>query len=535
VVRPAASVKRSLALLALMAAAVAPGIADAASDPGAFATAVSAGSGHACALRADRTVRCWGDNSQGQLGDGTKTRRLSAIGVRGLGDVVAVSAGWAYTCAVVDDGGGSGPVKCWGAAGKSDSNGQITHSLLPVAVGGVTDAIAVSVGDHVACALTSERAVQCWGDNSRGALGDGTRHDRPAPVVVPGLSNVQAIDAGVESVCVVMQDGGTVRCWGSAGDYQVSVPDDTLSPTVVPGVAGATSVIAEQYGDCALISDGTARCWGDRASEILPPSGDGLTGATAFDWSDDGQQGAHSCVLHADGTVECRASSPFVGQLGNGTTKSNGNRLVTVSGLHDAIAISANSLYTCAVRSIGTVVCWGGGSALGNGTTAVRTKPVTVRGLTGSGAIPAPPPPPTWHSLAKRVRFPVYRPHHTLGLKPRLLLQPCFAHRHSIVASYGGPGPKGPHFGMYESSPDWCGNPGESQTVATVVIDGVRVPVRVFCDPVGPKCTTKDGYNHGFLVSLHKSGPRRTWVQMIGSHLTFHQFMRIARSFTRVR
>ncbi len=205
------------------------------------ATAVSTASDHACALLSDRTVRCWGQNDQGQLGDGTTTPRLTAVAVRGLSNVIDVSAAWPYTCAVVDGGSGSGPVKCWGASNKWTGNGPSNRSLVPITVGGITDALAVTAGGGSACALLADRTVECWGDNSRGELGNGTRASSSTPVVVPGLSGVQAIDAGDGSVCAVMQDA-MVRCWGSAGDYEPDVPNDVLTPTQVPGLTGAVLV-----------------------------------------------------------------------------------------------------------------------------------------------------------------------------------------------------------------------------------------------------------------------------------------------------
>src|ERR1700722_14489123 len=138
-------------------------------------------------------------------GAGVRTSRLTPVAVRGLSGVIQVSAAQGYTCALVDAGGGSGPVECWGAPSSWSGVGPSQGTLVPVNIPGVTDAIAVSAGGGIACALLSDRTVECWGDNSRGELGDGTRASSSTPVVVPGLSGVQAIDAGDRTVCVVMQ------------------------------------------------------------------------------------------------------------------------------------------------------------------------------------------------------------------------------------------------------------------------------------------------------------------------------------------
>jgi len=350
------------------------------------ATAVSTAEDHACARFADGTVRCWGKNDQGQLGDGTRTSRLTPVAVRGLSGVIEVSAGFGFTCAVVDAGGGSGPVKCWGAPSNWRGVGPSHGTLVPVAIGGITDAIAVSSGIGIACALLSDRTVECWGDNSRGELGDGTRASSSTPVLVPGLSGVQAISAGDTTVCVVMQSTGAVRCWGSAGYVAPDVPLDTLTPTAVPGVSGAVSVTASPYNACALLQAGTVDCWAMSSHPFTPAAVPGLSGVKVFAFSFDGQQTEHTCVLFAGGSVACRSPDPYAGQDGNGSTSTNGDKLVAVRGLHDATTISAADFYTCAVRSAGSVECWGSNEygQLGNGTTTNSSTPVAVgsRGVT---------------------------------------------------------------------------------------------------------------------------------------------------------
>jgi hypothetical protein len=346
----------------------------------ATATAVTTAEDHACALYSDGTVRCWGKNDQGQLGDGTTTPRLTAVAVRGLSSVIQVSAAPGYTCALVDAGGGSGPVKCWGAPSSWSGVGPSHGTLVPVTIGGFTNAIAVSAGSRIACALLSGRTVECWGDNSRGELGNGTRASSSTPVVVPGLSGVQAINAGDTAVCVVMQSTGAVSCWGSAGYVAPDVPLDTLTPTAVLGVTGAVSVSASPYNACALLQAGTVDCWAMSSHPFTAAAVPGLSGVKVFAFSIDGQQTEHTCVLFAGGSVKCRSPDPYVGQDGNGSTSRNGDKLVAVRGLRDATTISAADFYTCAVRSAGSVECWGLNEygQLGDGTTTNSSTPVAV-------------------------------------------------------------------------------------------------------------------------------------------------------------
>jgi alpha-tubulin suppressor-like RCC1 family protein len=373
------NVRVRAALLVVLALLVGPLVGGSRAAGGPPVAAVSTATDHACALLADGTVRCWGQNNRGQLGDGTRTARLTPVAVKGLADVTSVSTSYGYTCAVVSAGAGGGTVKCWGSE-QSSATGWRRYGEVPVTVSGVANAIAVSAGGAVACALLSDHTVSCWGDNSRGEMGDGTRATSSSPVVVPGLSGVQAVAVGDASACAVMQADGSVRCWGSAGDYVPDIPNDLLTPVAVPGLTGAVSVSADPYQSCALLDSGTVDCWAI-GSGMQPSQLSGLTGVKQFAYARDGQQTDHTCVLLAGGRVECRSPDPYEGQIGNGTTKPNGDKLVAVTGLRNATMISASDFYTCAVRSTGSVECWGGntGGVLGDGTATNRTRPVPLR------------------------------------------------------------------------------------------------------------------------------------------------------------
>jgi hypothetical protein len=135
------------------------------------------------------------------------------------------------------------------------------------------------------------------------------------------------------------------------------------------------------------------------------------------------------------------------------------------------------------------------------------------------------------------VNFPLYRPAVTLGFK--LTLDGPFPCDYGGIETIGarfdrGAGRKAPVIGFAEAYPQICGNTGESTTVGSTDINGVKVPVQVYCDSRGPKCTLKDGFTNGFLLYLHQPGSRRTSIQADSRYVALDDFLKVVRSLTRV-
>ena len=149
--------------------------------------ALAAGGIHTCAVTKEQRLMCWGDNSQGQLGVGTFTDHLGPVLVKGIRrfPVWSVAAGDLFTCAIVGD---AQRVVCWG----QNSDGQLgdgttTNQNVPVFVQGLRNVAQIGAGARHACARLDNGRVKCWGDNSFGQLGNGTMADSHTPVGVIGV------------------------------------------------------------------------------------------------------------------------------------------------------------------------------------------------------------------------------------------------------------------------------------------------------------------------------------------------------------
>jgi alpha-tubulin suppressor-like RCC1 family protein len=356
-------------------------------------TGVSAGGEYTCVRLPDGTAQCVGRNQFGQHGNGTENDSSVLDPVNSISTATRVSAGDEYACALLGD----GTARCWGLGESGQrgdgSFGTFTPGDVPVAVSGLTGAVALATGYGHTCALLGDATMRCWGGNREGELGNGTTADpgTAQPVAVSHLTGATAFTTGAYHTCAILADS-TVRCWGRNGQGQLGDGTVTNSSTPVQvqtgfgPLSGVTALAGGGAHTCALLANRTVRCWGENSEGQLgdgttfgKPNGIAVTGISTAVAISAGWE--HTCAVLADGTVRCWGANAS-GQLGDGTTTRR-TTPVSVSGLSGAAGVTAGWWHhSCALLGDGTVRCWGENpwGQLGNGTTTSSLSPVTMSG-----------------------------------------------------------------------------------------------------------------------------------------------------------
>jgi alpha-tubulin suppressor-like RCC1 family protein len=395
-----------------------------------------------CALLSSGGLDCWGSDVQGAAANNGSDVPVAVAGVGGngtLNGIASVFAGAGTYCAVVTSGG----LVCWGQGTNGIlGDGTTSNSDFPVTVQGVggTGTLAgvrsvTITGGSSSCALLTSGSVDCWGQNEFGSLGNGATTDSDVPVAVQGVGRTGTL-SGVTSVvsdrggsyCAVLTSG-SVDCWGLNGVGELgnggAGPDScqgaacSTTPVAVLGVHGVGSLsgvasmasVASSY--CALLTAGGVDCWGQgmygqlgdgtniarRASDVpVPVAAVGGTGTLSGVSSVDSEGGTSYCAVLFSTRVDCWGDNRL-GELGDGTMAGPescltlagrvpcSTRPVAVdafvgSGLLSNVqsAASDGSASYCVLLTSGAIDCWGDNNQgkLGNGSTNGSDIPVFV-------------------------------------------------------------------------------------------------------------------------------------------------------------
>ncbi|MFP2900918.1 RCC1 domain-containing protein [Corallococcus sp. 4LFB] len=358
---------------------------------------------HSCALLNDGSVRCWGYGAFGQLGYentqniGDNELPYTAGAVKLLGKATKLAAGGNHSCALLD----TGLVRCWG----QNTYGQLGYNTTqnlgdgePVASFGYVNlggpATRITVGAEHSCAVMATGKVRCWGRNQYGQLGYGHVNsigddEQPWKAGDVDLGGATATDiaAGGSHTCALLSND-KMLCWGYNGYGQLgylnynNIGDNELpgSQTAFEPAGPVSQISVGGNHTCALLKTGTVRCWGlnnygqmgtgQSASYFLfRDSGSIDLGTSALQISAGSN---HTCALLSTGSVRCWGYSGY-GQLGYGSTgtRSTPGPAVDLDGA-TAYQVSASAgNHTCALLSTGKARCWGQGNwgQLGYGNT----------------------------------------------------------------------------------------------------------------------------------------------------------------------
>ena len=347
---------------------------------------------HACAIKADGTLWCWGLNDYGAIGDGTTTTpRSTPVQVTALGNtVVQVATAYESTCARKAD----GSLWCWGRNLYGQAgDGTTTPKSTPIPVTSLGNSVAeVAVSDWVTCARKTDGTLWCFGYNSGGEVGDGTT-DSPklAPTQVNALGNTVRRIAAQDDVYAIRADG-SLWSWGVNyfGELGNSTPNGMVGGT--PGqvlVIGNTvvEVAAGDSGACARKADGSLWCWGNNT---FGDCGDGTqtsprtSPVEVVNFTTGALQVAkghgHGCAIKTGASLWCWGLDNE-GQLGNGATSNNYfSSPIHATAITDPVAqVVTGGNTTCVLKTDGTVWCFGDNldGQLGNGTSGSTTTTAT--------------------------------------------------------------------------------------------------------------------------------------------------------------
>lgn len=342
--------------------------------------AIAAGRGFTCGLTAVGTVKCWGNNESGQLGNGTYADSAVPQDVVGLSDTVSqIVAAGGHVCALLQ----TGAVQCWGVNASSVlGDGTDTERTYPVAVLDIPDGPVslISTGLTDACAVVDSR-LHCWGGHLYASANE------------PGL-DIDLVASGDAHLCYSASDG-SVQCAGHSGSGQLGngtidqnsaglYTRDTFQP-VIDFSGPARSVAAGTLFTCAVTDAGQALCWGanfakqlgagsplDHSKTPLPVRG--LSSVQEISAQED-----HVCALGSDGHVFCWGANSH-GQSGLGIARDVVAEPVQVAGIENAVHVAVGASHSCAVLGDGTAKCWGSNNngQLGDGSTTERLSPVFV-------------------------------------------------------------------------------------------------------------------------------------------------------------
>jgi alpha-tubulin suppressor-like RCC1 family protein/endonuclease/exonuclease/phosphatase family metal-dependent hydrolase len=371
------------ALLAPAAAAGAPTADPTTTPPPPLPTPapqLATGGQTSCEVRADATAWCFGENSWGQLGNGTNRDSTRPVQVGGP-EWSSISTSGATTCGVKL----TTELFCWGMNTRGQLGlGAVTQRWTPQKVTG-TDWRQVSAAWLHTCAIKGDGSLWCWGNNDRGELGLGNRTLKQSPAKVSSFTDWTSVSSGGWHTCGI-RSNGLAYCWGRNDFGQLGTKNavNYLTPAPVATSRGFTSIDASWSSTCGVTNVQEILCWGQNDQGQL---GDTTTSvrnspvpvAGGHQWTTVALGDAHACGLDLLGSLWCWGSNRY-GQLGDGgQTPVRAPKRVLGSATY--LTLDVGWMHTCGLTAESRVECWGNNEQgqLGRGDRANRAAPPGVR------------------------------------------------------------------------------------------------------------------------------------------------------------
>jgi alpha-tubulin suppressor-like RCC1 family protein len=318
-----------------------------------------------CAL-VGGSLYCWGDDHDGQVGDGTFTPGIATPTKVSLASVAHMALGVGHTCAVLT----TGELDCWGDDDEGELGDAMTSNRASPTPVPIANVVSAAAGDDFTCATDNMSVVRCWGNDGEGESGDGgSTSPTLTPLVVSGVTG-DVVAAGFTHACALASIGGVVSCWGENSDGQLG--RGTTAARAKPQNLSATfdSIAAGGRHTCGVGAAGKPLCWGaNEHGEVGDGTQNDDTVPTTVTLTGTGPKFAvgdtHTCV-HSTAGVSCWGNNRY-GAVGDGTDVDRLNP-TAVAGLGNALVVSGNE-FSCALFN-GVVGCWGDNARgqLGQGT-----------------------------------------------------------------------------------------------------------------------------------------------------------------------
>ncbi|HMM12669.1 MAG TPA: hypothetical protein PKE03_11300, partial [Bacteroidales bacterium] len=332
----------------------------------------------------------WGNNPNGQLGDGTQVDKTSPIQIGTSTDWKVISVAGNYSLAIRND----GTLWAWGQnLFGQHGDGTTVDKTTPTQIGTATNWKTIAAGTYHVLAIRDDGTLWAWGYNGSGQLGDGTYSDKTTPTQIGSATDWKAVAVGSMHSLAIKNDG-TIWTWGS--NIYGQLGDGTYifktSPTQIGTVTDWKAVFAGAYYSLAIRNDGTLWAWGRNQYGQL---GDGTTVdktsptqiGSATNWKTIAAAAFHTLAIRNDGTLWAWGYNGY-GQLGDGTTagKTSPTQIGTATNWK---AVAAGIYHSLAIRTDGTLRAWGynGYGQLGDGTTANKTSPTQIGTATDWNAV----------------------------------------------------------------------------------------------------------------------------------------------------